>query len=71
MAIKPGNMVFDNLDKKPGILYKNHGKSLNYVQKSWKHLEFCTKITEKPGISLIWFFLNFNIIKKNRKIRIL
>ena len=30
VAIKPGNLEFDNLGKKTGILYKNHGKTLNF-----------------------------------------
>jgi len=46
------NLEFDNLDgktwnlrnfesnlEKPGILYKSHGKTWNFVQKLWKNLE--------------------------------
>ena len=45
VAKKPGNLEFDYLGKKknlekPGILYKSHGKTWNFVQKSWKNLEF-------------------------------
>ena len=50
-------MEFDNLGKK---------KTWNFVQKSWKNLEFCTKIMVKPRM---FFFkcecyYNFDIINK-------
>ena len=52
MAIKRGNLEFDNLGnkpwnlrnfennlEKPGIWYKSYGKTWNFLEKSWKNLE--------------------------------
>ena len=60
---------FENNLEKPGVLYKSHGKTRNFVQKSWKNLEFRTKIMVKPGIFYLFeCFNNFDIV--NKKFRI-
>ena len=59
MAIKPGNLEFDNLNKNN---LEKHGIR-EILKKNWKNLEFCTKIMEKTGIFfLLELFNKFDII---------
>ena len=60
MAKKPGkawnNLEFDNLGKKTWNFLQKSWKNLEFGTKVMENLEFCTKIMVKPG----FFFSYFN-----------